>query len=467
VTFWPDAAIFEEVEFRAQTIVERLQVMAFLNKGLEINFVDERPDASRRRRFRYTGGIVDYVKHLNSSKEPLFRKVCSSSRRGRPAGRGRAAVEHRFHESIYSFANGISTVEGGMHEEGFKKALTNVVNRYARAKGQLKEKRRQPSQARTSARVSRRSSRCACAIRSSRARPRRSSATSRCARWSSAATNEKLGGVAGGEPARGEPDRAEGTLAARARVAARQARDLTRRKSALDGAGFRESSSTASRVTRASRAVHRRGKLRRQLGEAGSRPPDPGDPPDQREDPERREGPGRQDAEEHEIQALISAIGAGCRRGLRRREDPLPQGHRPGRRRRRRLAHPHAVAHVLLPPDEAARRGRYVYVAQPPLYSTLVGKEKVYLKDDAAESEVPGGAPEPQQGVQAPEGPRRDGLRGAARHDHGRVTPVAAAGQRGAGERSPTRCARSSWATTSSSGAFIQTNAKDVRFLDI
>ena len=75
VTFWPDPAIFEEVEFRAQTVVERLQVMAFLNRGLEIRFVDERPDAKPPQTFKYKDGIVDYVRHLNASKEALFRKV--------------------------------------------------------------------------------------------------------------------------------------------------------------------------------------------------------------------------------------------------------------------------------------------------------------------------------------------------------------------------------------------------------
>ena len=141
VSFWPDPARFEETEFRAQTVVERLQVMAFLNKGLEINFEDQRPERAQKVGFRYTGGIVDYVKHLNSTKEPLFRKVCSFSQ-AEEDQQVEIALQWNtaFHESIYSFANGISTVEGGMHEEGFKKALTNVVNRYVCAKGHLKEK---------------------------------------------------------------------------------------------------------------------------------------------------------------------------------------------------------------------------------------------------------------------------------------------------------------------------------------
>ena len=76
-------------------IVERLQVMAFLNKGLEINFADERPGREQKVGFRYTGGIVDYVKHLNSTKEPLFKKVCSFAQaEAGSAGRDRPPVEH-------------------------------------------------------------------------------------------------------------------------------------------------------------------------------------------------------------------------------------------------------------------------------------------------------------------------------------------------------------------------------------
>ena len=96
VTFWPDASIFDETEFRAQTVVERMQIMAFLNKGLEIRFTDERTDPVTKTTFKYNGGIVDFVKHLNASKEALFRKVALvRTGRGGPGGRDRAAVEHR------------------------------------------------------------------------------------------------------------------------------------------------------------------------------------------------------------------------------------------------------------------------------------------------------------------------------------------------------------------------------------
>ena len=140
VTFWPDPTIFEETEFRAQTVLERLQVMAFLNRGLEIRFKDERPEHLAEETYRYTGGIVDYVRHLNASKESLFRKVAAFTQ-VEPDQEVEVALQWNtgYYESIYSYANGIATAEGGMHEEGFKKGLTNVVNRYAKQRNFIKE----------------------------------------------------------------------------------------------------------------------------------------------------------------------------------------------------------------------------------------------------------------------------------------------------------------------------------------
>jgi DNA gyrase subunit B len=133
ITFTPDPTIFEDVDFRAQTITERLQIMAFLNRGVEIRFADERVGREAKETFKYNGGIVDYVRHLNNSKESLFRKVgyYEQSEEGQEM---EVAFQWNtgYYESIHSFANGISTIEGGMHEEGFRKAITNVVNRYAR-----------------------------------------------------------------------------------------------------------------------------------------------------------------------------------------------------------------------------------------------------------------------------------------------------------------------------------------------
>ena len=145
IRFWPDASIFDETtEFRAQALLERFQMMAFLNRGLEIRFRDERPGRRSRRPtiYKYDGGIIDFVRHVNQSKEALFKKVGYFEQ-----AEDDQEVEVAFQwntgyntDGLHSFANGIATIEGGMHEEGFTKALTNVVNKYARAKSLLKEK---------------------------------------------------------------------------------------------------------------------------------------------------------------------------------------------------------------------------------------------------------------------------------------------------------------------------------------
>jgi DNA gyrase subunit B len=139
VRFWPDPEIFTEtLEFRKEILAERLQELAFLNKGAEIVLTDER-DASKEI-FKANGGLVDFVKYLAQGKDPINR-IIPIEYKG-DDGEVEVAMEWTagYAESVYSFANTINTHEGGMHEEGFKKSLTNVLNRYARAKGVLKEK---------------------------------------------------------------------------------------------------------------------------------------------------------------------------------------------------------------------------------------------------------------------------------------------------------------------------------------
>ena len=145
VTFWPDATIFasEGTEFVARTVLERLQTMAFLNKSLEVVFTDERPSKEQTVTYQYKGGIVDFVKHLNASKESLFNQVAHFEEEDEDEGQEiGVAIQWNtgYYEGIHGYANGISTIEGGMHVEGFKTALTSVINKYARDKNLLKEK---------------------------------------------------------------------------------------------------------------------------------------------------------------------------------------------------------------------------------------------------------------------------------------------------------------------------------------
>jgi DNA gyrase subunit B len=146
VRFWPDSQIFEETTFKREFLAERLQELSFLTRGVEITLIDERPgdlpaEAPVKEVFKAAGGLADFVKHLAVGKEVLHTRVITMERLGEDA-EVEVALQwnNGFSESIHSFANTINTHEGGMHEEGLKKSLTNVVNRYARDKALLKEK---------------------------------------------------------------------------------------------------------------------------------------------------------------------------------------------------------------------------------------------------------------------------------------------------------------------------------------
>ena len=387
VTFWPDATIFDEIEFRAQTVVERLQVMAYLNKGLEIRFVDEREDREASEVFRYTGGIVDYVKHLNSAKESLFKKV-GSYEQAEEDMEVEVAFQWNtgYHESIHSFANGIATIEGGMHEEGFRKALTNVVNRYALKRGSLKEKddRLDGNDIREGL----------TAIISVRVKDPQFEGQTKGKLGNvpvrslvERATNTKLADWLEENPRESSQIVQKAVTAARASAAAKQARDLTRRKSALGGAGLPgKLVDCSSRDARESELFIVEG------NSAGGSAKDARDPRVQAILPIRGKILNVEKARTDkvlrnlEIQALVAAIGGGI--------DPefdlsklrynkvilLADADVDGSHIRTLL-----LTFFFRQMKELVESG-HIYVAQPPLYSTLVGREKIYLKDDAAKA---------------------------------------------------------------------------------
>ncbi|MGZ5292998.1 MAG: DNA topoisomerase (ATP-hydrolyzing) subunit B [Actinomycetota bacterium] len=141
VRFWPDPEIFvETLEFRFETLAERLRELSFLNKGAEITLADEREEPTRKESFKASGGLVDFVKYLSQGKETINRIIDIDTKADDSEVELAMQWNTGYTESLYSFANTINTHEGGMHEEGQKKALTNVLNRHARAKGLLKEK---------------------------------------------------------------------------------------------------------------------------------------------------------------------------------------------------------------------------------------------------------------------------------------------------------------------------------------
>lgn len=143
ITFWPDPEVFTETtEFDYDLVVVRLREMAFLNRGLEINLSDERGEEPVSQSFQYKGGLLDFVKHLNTKREPLHPHVIDILDEDNDEAEMELAMQWTtsYNESILSFANTINTHEGGTHEEGFRKALTKAVNDFARAKNLLKEK---------------------------------------------------------------------------------------------------------------------------------------------------------------------------------------------------------------------------------------------------------------------------------------------------------------------------------------
>ena len=233
VTFLPDAEIFESLDFDFHTLEERLRETAFLTRGLKISIVDERGEGHSAE-FQYEGGIEDFVSYLNENKDTVHRKVIFFAGEGEE-GAAEVAMQWNssYQESIHSFANNINTREGGSHMSGFRSALTRTLNRYAREKGLLKEKEDNLSGEDVREGLT--------AVISVKLRDPQFEGQ----------TKTKLGnpGMAGfvesivntglGEFLEENPSEARAVImksvqAQRAREAARKARDLTRRKSALE-----------------------------------------------------------------------------------------------------------------------------------------------------------------------------------------------------------------------------------------
>jgi DNA gyrase subunit B len=140
ISFLPDAEIFESLDFDFSILEQRLRETAFLTRGLRISLTDERSGGNRVE-FQYDGGIEDFVRYLNENKEPIQKKVIFFEGES-DEGAVEVALQWNssYQESVFSFANNINTHEGGSHLSGFRSALTYVLNRYARDKGHLKEK---------------------------------------------------------------------------------------------------------------------------------------------------------------------------------------------------------------------------------------------------------------------------------------------------------------------------------------
>ncbi len=474
VRFWPDPTVFDETNFRAATLTERFQMMAFLNAGLRITFRDLRPDhSSDEVEFHYEGGIRDFVRHVNAAKEALFSDV-GYLRQSEEEGDSSMEVEIAFqwntgynNDGLHSFANGISTIEGGMHEEGFKKSLTNTVNRYAREHQFLKEKDQnlQGEDIREGL----------IAIISVKLTDPQFEGQTKAKLGNvpmrslvERATNDKLSEWLEEHPSEAKRILQKSVQAARAREAARSARDATRRKSALDGAGLPgKLADCSSKDPRESELYIVEG------NSAGGSAKDARNPATMAILPIRGKILNVERArldkmlKNTEVQALIAAVGAGVgdefdidkiryHKVILMCDADVDGSH---------------IRTLLLTFFYRQMRplieGGHVFIAQPPLYSIEVGRDKVYLKDDAAKSAFLAEHPNPKNDFQR--------LKGLGEMD-----------------------AEELWATTmdparrtllqisveqaviadevfsilmgedvESRKQFIQTNASDVRFLDI
>jgi DNA gyrase subunit B len=470
VRFWPDGSIFDETRFRFQTLSERFQMMAFLNRGLRIRLRDERTDESRDEvDYQYEGGIRDFVAHVNASKESLFAEVgyIESIEDGQE-------VEVAFQwntgfnsDGLHSFANGINTLEGGMHEEGFRSALTAVMNRYAKKRNLLKdnddnlqgEDIREGLTAIISVRLS--DPQFEGQTKSKLGNVEMRSLVQRT-------TNDRLADWLEEHPPEAKAIVQKAINAQRARVAAQDARKSARRKSALDGAGMPDKlKDCASKDPRESELFIVEG------DSAGGSAVQARDPRTMAILPIRGKilnvERARADRmlKNNEIQTLIQAIGSGF-------GDDFDVG---------RIRYHKVIllcdadvdgSHIrtllltfffrqMRPMVEAG----HVYIAQPPLYSTVVGREKIYLKDDHAKEaflvENPGHKREFQR------------LKGLGEMDFDELKETTMDPSR----RSLLQVTVEMMAIADevfstlmgedveSRKRFIQTNARDVRFLDI
>ncbi|HEX2129944.1 MAG TPA: DNA topoisomerase (ATP-hydrolyzing) subunit B [Actinophytocola sp.] len=250
-TFWADAGIFETTTYNAETVARRLQEMAFLNKGLTIVLRDERVSdedgvadaegktaAIKERTYHYPGGLEDFVKHINHTRDEIHKNVISFEAKGEGL-EVEVAMQWNtgYSESVYTFANTINTAEGGTHEEGFRAALTRVVNVYAREKKLLKEK----DQNLTGDDVR---EGLAAIISIKLAEPQFEGQTKQKLGNTEAKTfvqttcNERLADWLERNPADARTIVTKAVSSAQARMAARKAKELVRRKGALDIGGL-------------------------------------------------------------------------------------------------------------------------------------------------------------------------------------------------------------------------------------
>jgi DNA gyrase subunit B len=242
ITFWPDREIFESTEWSFETLSRRLQEMAFLNRGLAITLTDQRPahinGEPRVIRYCYQGGIADFVRYLNGTKEPVHASVIEFGEEGSGIAAEIAMQwNSSYTESVYTFANTINTAEGGTHEAGFRAALTTIVNNYAQQQKLVRDKDEPLSGEDVREGL-------AAIVSVKLANPQFEGQTKTKLGNTEARSfvlkvcNDHLRDWFERNPGEAKDIITKAAQAARARIAARQARDLTRRKGLLESSSL-------------------------------------------------------------------------------------------------------------------------------------------------------------------------------------------------------------------------------------
>ena len=234
ISFLADAEIFDETVYDATTLLSRFRETAFLTKGLRVAFIDERAEGGKPVEFHYEGGIKDFVAYVNESKDTVHRHIVYFEA-GAENGEVEVAMQwnNSYQESVFSFANNVNTHEGGSHMSGFRSALTSTINKYARDKALLKEK--EPNLEGEDVREG-----LAAVISVKLEEPQFEGQTKTklgnpwVSGLVSTAVNQKLAEFFEENPTDARQIINKAIAASRARQAARKARELTRRKSALE-----------------------------------------------------------------------------------------------------------------------------------------------------------------------------------------------------------------------------------------
>lgn len=242
ISFLPDRTIMKELEFNYDTLAQRLRELAFLNKGLRITLTDERVDPVRVQQFCYTGGVAEFIKHHNRGKNVLhptpihFEGECDLDDGGKLVMEVALQYNDKYNENLFSFANNINTIEGGTHLSGFRSALTRTINYYAHQAGLLKDPKEN-----LSGEDAREGLTAVVSVKLPQPQfegQTKSKLNSDIQGYMVKFVNEKLGEYFDKQPAVMKKIVSKAIEAARAREAARKARDLTRRKGALDSGGL-------------------------------------------------------------------------------------------------------------------------------------------------------------------------------------------------------------------------------------